>query len=213
MVPATQPAQASSADFTSIGSGSISTMSETASRPPGLSTRNASLSTAALSAARLMTQFEMTTSTVAGGRGIASMVPLRKVAFCTPALALFSLARASISSVISMPYAWPPGETRLADRSTSRPAPLPRSRTTSPGRNWASTVGFPQPRLAPNDSPSPAISASEYASSPIGPLTASDPPQQLASQQAPLWLNRVAVSAYFARTDSRIVSMVTSSTN
>src|SRR5436309_8535260 len=210
MVPATQPAQASSANFTSTGSGSISTMSETANRPPGLSTRRASLRTTALSAARLITQFEITTSTVAGGRGMASIVPLRNVAFGTPARSLFSLARASISSVISTPYAWPPGDTRWAESSTSRPAPLPRSRTTSPGCNSASIVGFPQPRLAPNDSPSPAISDSEYACSPIGPLTASEPAQQPASQQPPLWLNWVAVSEYLARTDSRIVSMLTS---
>src|SRR5713226_1530229 len=207
MVPATQPAQASISDLTCAGSGSTSTMSETATRPPGLSTRNASFSTAVLSMARLMTQLEMTTSTAASARGIASMVPLRKVALSTPARALFSLASSSISSVMSTPYACPPGATRRAESSTSRPAPLPRSRTTSPACNCASAVGLPQPRLAPRESPRSATSAFEYSSSPMGPLMASDPPQQVGSQQLPPSRNLIAVSAYFARTESRMLSM------
>jgi len=50
-----------------------------------------------------MTQLEMTTSTVAAGRGTASIVPLRKVAFARPDLALLASARWSISSVMSTP--------------------------------------------------------------------------------------------------------------
>ena len=57
-----------SARVASSMSGSAIT-SDTAKRPPGRSTRAASRSTAALSAARLITQFEMTTSTLASGSG------------------------------------------------------------------------------------------------------------------------------------------------
>jgi hypothetical protein len=46
--------------------------SETANRPPGRSTRAASRSTTALSAARLMTQLEITTSTLLSGSGTSS---------------------------------------------------------------------------------------------------------------------------------------------
>ena len=46
--------------------------------PPGLSTRAISVSTAALSVERLMTQFEITTSTESAGNGICSIIPLRK---------------------------------------------------------------------------------------------------------------------------------------
>ena len=145
-----QPAQASSARFTLAGSSLSSTMSEIASRPPGLSTLNASRITAPLSSARLMTQLEMTTSTDASGSGTSSIVPLRKVALSTPAFALLRLASSSISSVMSTPYARPPGATRRAESSTSSPPPLPRSRTTSPGWSSASSSGFPQPRLTPS---------------------------------------------------------------
>ena len=56
----------------STGSGSSprNTTSETANRPPGLSTRCASFMTRCLSADRLMTQFEMMTSTVSEGSGM-----------------------------------------------------------------------------------------------------------------------------------------------
>jgi hypothetical protein len=47
--------------------------SDTANRPPGRSTRAASRMTAGLSAERLMTQFEITTSTDASGSGSSSM--------------------------------------------------------------------------------------------------------------------------------------------
>ena len=48
------------------------TMSETAKRPPGTRTRWASRSTLPLSAERLITQLEITTSTVLSGKGISS---------------------------------------------------------------------------------------------------------------------------------------------
>ena len=54
-------------------------------RPPGLSTRAISSSTAGLSTDRLITQFEMTTSIESAGNGICSITPLRKCTFVTPA--------------------------------------------------------------------------------------------------------------------------------
>ena len=51
------------------------TTSETAKRPPGFSTRNASRNTLSLSAERLITQFEIITSTELSGRGICSISP------------------------------------------------------------------------------------------------------------------------------------------
>ena len=72
-----------------------------------------------------MTQFEMITSTVFEGSGIDSMCPLRNSTFVAPAFSLFSSASASISSVMSTPYALPVGPTRFAERSTSMPPPEP----------------------------------------------------------------------------------------
>ena len=71
--------------------------------PPGRSTRPISASTAGLSTERLMTQFEMTTSTEAAGSGICSITPLRKWTFVRPDSATFRCASASISSVMSSP--------------------------------------------------------------------------------------------------------------
>ena len=61
-----------SARVASSMSGSAIT-SETAKRPPGRSTRAVSASTLRLSALRLITQFEITTSTDSSGSGISSM--------------------------------------------------------------------------------------------------------------------------------------------
>src|SRR5439155_803918 len=69
IVPDRQPAHASRFFLMTGSRVSSSTMSATANRPPGRSTRNASLITAPLSSARLMTQFEITTSTEASGSG------------------------------------------------------------------------------------------------------------------------------------------------
>src|SRR6266851_219401 len=160
--PEMQPAHESSCFLVVGSSGSSSTMSATAKRPPGRKTRNASLMTAPLSSARLMTQFEITTSTDASGRGTFSMVPLRNVALLTPDRSRLALASASISSVMSTPYAWPPGATRLAESKTSRPAPDPRSSTSCPGSSCASMVGLPQPRLTDSLSPIAFRSSAEY---------------------------------------------------
>ena len=133
-------------------------MSDTANRPSGRNTRNASRSTASLSGDRLMTQLEMTTSTDASPSGTSSIVPSRNVAFSTPASAWLRRASSSISGVISSPYAVPPGATRRADSRTSSPPPEPRSRTLCPGCRSANRVGLPQPReatRAPADGTSP----------------------------------------------------------
>jgi hypothetical protein len=60
----------------------------------------------------------------------------------------FSRASASISSVMSSPYAFPVGPTRLAESSTSMPPPEPRSSTVSPAPSAATAVGLPQPSEA-----------------------------------------------------------------
>ncbi len=78
-------------------------MSETANRPPGLSTRNASARTLSLSTERLMTQLLTITSTDASGSGMSSISPLRNSTLVTPAVRWFWRARASISSVMSSP--------------------------------------------------------------------------------------------------------------
>jgi hypothetical protein len=72
-------------------------------RPPGVSTRYISASTAGLSTDRLITQLEITTSTAASGSGTSSMVPVRNSTFVAPALAALPRASSSISSVMSTP--------------------------------------------------------------------------------------------------------------
>jgi hypothetical protein len=79
------------------------TTSLTPTRPPGFSTRAISVSTTGLSVERLITQFEITTSTESAGNGICSMIRFRKCTFVTPASRAFRCASASISSVISSP--------------------------------------------------------------------------------------------------------------
>ena len=134
-------------------------MSETATRPPGFSTRNISRNTAGLSGARLMTQFEMITSTEASGSGSDSIRARWNSTFVTPALIALTFARPIISGVMSMPIALPVGPTFFAASSTSIPPPQPRSTTTSPGLRWAVAVGLP------HDSPMFASAGSAASSS------------------------------------------------
>ena len=101
--PAMQPTQSSMLRRISAGTSPRMTTSETANRPPGLSTRKASRKTRSLSAERLMTQLEMITSTELSGSGMFSISPFRNSTFSTPALRLILPARASISSVMSRP--------------------------------------------------------------------------------------------------------------
>src|SRR4029077_19187728 len=167
-------------------------------------TRKASLMTAPLSSARLMTQFEITTSTDASGRGTFSMVPLRNVALVTPDRSRLAFASASISSVMSRPYAWPPGATRRAESNTSRPAPDPRSSTICPGSSFASIVGLPQPRLT--DSLRPIAFRSSAAYEPPHPHSGPSAWQQPAPASA-VGLGMTAICratlAYRDRTASR----------
>ncbi len=69
-------------------------------RPPGrtsgLSTRSASRRTRSLSPERLVTQFEMITSTVLSGSAMFSISPFRNSTFSTPAARWLSRASASI---------------------------------------------------------------------------------------------------------------------
>ena len=72
----------------SAGTSPRTTTSETANRPPGFSTRNASRSTRSLSAERLMTQLEMMTSTESSGSGMLSISPFRNSTLFDAGLAL-----------------------------------------------------------------------------------------------------------------------------
>src|SRR5262245_10455146 len=83
----------------SAGTSPRTTTSDTATRPPGFSTRNASRSTASLSLERLMTQFEMITSTELSGSGIAAIEPFRNWTFVAAACRGFSRRGASIEAV------------------------------------------------------------------------------------------------------------------
>ena len=188
----------------SAGTSPRTTTSETAKRPPGLSTRNASASTRSLSPDRLMTQFEMITSTALSGSGMFSISPFRKCTLVRPLLRLFSSAKASIWSVMSRPKARPVGPTRLAESSTSMPPPEPRSSTVSPGCNCASAVGLPQPSDASKACSGTSLDCSaSYKSDVIG-----SAPQQLLAASAPqqplAWpcATRVAASPYLLRTIS-----------
>src|SRR5215831_2667973 len=181
--PATHPIQSSTLRRIWAGTSPRTTTSDTAKRPPGRRTRNASAKTRSLSADRLITQLEMMTSTELSGRGIASISPLRNSTLSTPAFFWFSRASASISSVMSSPYALPPGPTRLAESNTSIPPPEPRSSTVSPVRSSASAVGLPQPSDAATAAAgSTAVSLSLYRLEVIGSSAASLPQQALVEQ-------------------------------
>src|SRR5690606_13433036 len=91
----------------------------------------------------------------------------------------FSSASASISSVMSRPYTFPFGPTRLAESSTSMPPPEPRSSTTSPSPSSASAVGLPQPRESRRALAGiPAVSPASYRSDEMGSQTSEVAPQQ-----------------------------------
>src|SRR6266853_1920119 len=82
--PAMQPTHNSMLLRISGGTSPRTTTSEIANRPPGLSTRNASRNTLSLSPERLITQFEMITSTELSGSGIFSISPFRNSTLVTP---------------------------------------------------------------------------------------------------------------------------------
>ena len=120
--------------------------SETAKRPPGRRTRAASRSTCGLSPDRLMTQFEMTTSTDSSGSGIASISPLRNSTFSAPALRAFARASAEhlVGHVESVGLAGRSDALRATGaRRCRRPS---RGRAPSRPRGASATaVGLPQP--------------------------------------------------------------------
>ena len=99
---------------------------------------------------------------------------------------------------MSTPITSPPPPTLRAARRQSRPAPEPRSTTTSPGASCASDTGLPQPstRSVPVSSPN-SISAALY------PMSARDFADGVATQHAS---EPRAVAAYASRTASRVVS-------
>ena len=195
-----------SARVSSSMSGSAMT-SETAKRPPGLSTRAASASTLGLSAERLSTQLDTMTSTDASASGMSSMKPFRNCAFATPAAAALARARSSISSVMSRPMAFPVEPTRRALMSTSAPAPEPRSSTVSPSCRSATAVGTPQPRdactalaVAPSTS-APSYSAAPNTCARSASVSAMGPQH---SEEADCSATARAAAAYFSRTVSRM---------
>src|SRR3954453_1404869 len=73
--PAMQPTYEPRSARSGGVSRSSATTSLTPTRPPGFNTLAISVSTAALSVGRLITQFEITTSTESAGTGISSIIP------------------------------------------------------------------------------------------------------------------------------------------
>ena len=152
-------------------------------RPPGRRTLAISANTAGLSAARLMTQLLMTTSTEASGKGSASIVPFRKSTLAAFASRALRRDSSIISSVMSTPIARPVVPTRAAESRTSMPPPDPRSSTVSPGLSSATAVGLPHPRLARTaPSGSEPRSARSYRS---GPKAVVSPPAQPQPEAGP----------------------------
>src|SRR2546422_6062842 len=82
--PAMQPTHNRTRSRTSDGIAPRVTTSETAKRPPGFRTRNASWKTRSLSAERLITQLEMITSTELSGSGMCSISPFKNSTFSIP---------------------------------------------------------------------------------------------------------------------------------
>mmetsp|Transcript_18302 Transcript_18302/g.25449 ORF Transcript_18302/g.25449 Transcript_18302/m.25449 type:complete len:209 (+) Transcript_18302:622-1248(+) len=133
--PPIQPQMSLLSFLRSSGISVCITMSLIASLPPGLRTRYASLNTDCFSVDRLMTQFEIITSAVESPIGICSISPSRNSQIPYLDKSVFLLARAlcTISGVMSTPITLPFGDTCGAAMKASRPPPLPRSTTTSPG--------------------------------------------------------------------------------
>src|SRR2546430_16911773 len=100
------------------------TMSVIESRPPGLRTRNSSRMTLRLRKDRLMTPFEITTSTLASGSGMSSIRPSWH-AIRTPEAAACAAAVRHIVGLRSTPITRPVGPTCHAAMMLSSPAPLP----------------------------------------------------------------------------------------
>ena len=147
--PAMQPTQAPRSARSSGVSWSSATTSLMPIRPPGLSTREISASTGALSVDRLTTQFEITTSTVSAGQRDVLDLALEELDFVAPASAALVREREHLLGHVE-----PVGLARRADpawrtaarrcrrpsrgraRSRPRAARRPRSGCRSPGSPW-----------------------------------------------------------------------------
>ncbi|MCG3775159.1 MAG: hypothetical protein JW395_1988 [Nitrospira sp.] len=163
---------------TSTGNGCTSAKSLTATRPPGFNTRAISAHTCSLSGDKLITQFDITTSTDASDTGRCSISPSRNSTLSSPVRSLyvtvFRRALPNISGVMSTPITLPVGPTLRPAINTSNPPPLPKSSTVSPAFSPATAVGFPQdnPMFAPSGSAAssstlyPTDAASAVAESP-----------------------------------------------
>src|SRR3990172_7564765 len=149
--------------FRKSGSRLSNTMSEIISLPSGFRTLNASEKTFVLSGERLITQFEITTSTELSATGRFSISPTLNSTFSYSPFLAFSRAFSIISGVISTPMTFPVFPTLFAARKQSKPAPAPRSRTVSPFLKVARATGFPQPR------PKFAPSGTTFSSSSVYP--------------------------------------------
>ena len=112
---------------------------------PGFSTRNASRSTRSLSPERLITQFEMITSTELSGSGMCSISPFRNSTLLESALALVLLGDREhlVGHVEAVGLAGRPDPPRGQQHVDA--AAGARSSTVSPGFNSARAVGLPQP--------------------------------------------------------------------
>jgi len=81
---------------------------------------------------------------------------------CTIVLTALVRAFSNISTVISIPIAFPEALTLLADKNTSIPPPEPMSTTTSPSRISAKKTGAPQPTPNIEDSGTDSSSLLSY---------------------------------------------------
>src|SRR5208283_52841 len=124
------------------GSSRKRTMSETINRPLGDRTLKASSKTRFLFGDRLITQFEIMTSTELSAAGRFSISPSLNSTFVYFPFLAFALALSIISGVMSTPITLPLLPTLLAAKKQSKPAPAPKSRTVSPSFSDAIAVGL-----------------------------------------------------------------------
>src|SRR2546430_1208618 len=109
MVPATQPAHASIADLTCSGSGSNSTMSETASRPPGRRTRKASLSPRCFAGREVEAALGEEAVAGGGGGGVSLVGAFEKAGVRPPRGGFFFVGRAQLLARLAPAVGVPAG--------------------------------------------------------------------------------------------------------
>ena len=144
--PATQPTHSSTLRRISAGTSPRTTTSETAKRPPGFSTRNASAQHAVLVGGEV--------DHAVGDDHVDGVVGQRDVPRSRPSGTRRCRRRPCAGSRAPAPASRRSCRGRTpcrsarracADSSTSMPPPEPRSSTVSPGFSSASAVGLPQP--------------------------------------------------------------------